>query len=103
MSKADRIPDAWPAQMSDTLAARYCDYSLSQFHALVRSGKIEAGKQIPGTRLVRWHRSVLDRHLADIHGVDTLPGAPAKSFAETREARRAAFEASRRKQGHEAA
>lgn len=107
MSKADRIPDAWPAQMSDAMAARYCDYSLSQFHAMVKAGKIEAGKTVPGTVMVRWHRSALDRHLANIHGVDTLPGAPAKSLEEvleeTEEARRAAWEAKRRKQGHQAA
>jgi hypothetical protein len=103
LSKADRIPDAWPAQMSDVLAARYCDYSLSQFQAMVKAGRIEAGKTVPGSRLTRWHRATLDRHLADIHGVDTLPGAPAKSLDETREARRAAYEASRRKHGHKAA
>lgn len=102
MSKSDRIPDAWPAQMSDVLSARYCDYSLSQFQAMVKSGRIEAGKTIPGSRLVRWHRSALDQHLADIHGVDTLPGAPAKSLEETREARSAAWD-KRRKHSHKAA
>jgi hypothetical protein len=102
VSKADRIPDAWPAQMSDTLSARYCDYSLSQFQAMVKDGRIEQGKTIPGSRIVRWHRTALDRHLASIHGVDTLPGAPARSLDETREERRAAHEA-RRKHGHKAA
>lgn len=111
MSKADRIPQAWPAQMSDVLAARYCDYSLSQFQAMVGDGRIEDGKKVPGTHMVRWHRSVLDQHLASIHGaIDSLAGAtvqsPAKShsemLAETEEARRAAWE-KRRKHGHQAA
>lgn len=102
MSKADRIPDAWPAQMSDVLAARYCDYSLSQFQAMVKAGLIEAGKKVPGSRIVRWHRAALDRHLASIHGADTLPGAPEKSLDETRDQRREAYE-KRRKQGHKAA
>jgi hypothetical protein len=72
--------------MSDVLAARYCDYSLSQFQAMVRAGKIEAGRTVPGTVMVRWHRSALDRHLAEIHDIIDSGGEPgAASNAEAEE------------------
>ncbi|MDQ7251633.1 hypothetical protein [Dongia sedimenti] len=70
MSKIDRIPDAWPAQMSDVLASRYCDLSLSQFLAMVKKGQLPPGRKIGGTRLVRWHRRRLDEALNDMHGLD---------------------------------
>lgn len=60
MSKADRIPDAWPAQMSDAVAAAYMDMSTSQFLILVKAKRLPDGKKVFGTVMVRWLRADLD-------------------------------------------
>jgi hypothetical protein len=60
MAKFDRIPDAWPTLMSDAMAAQYLDFSVSQFRALVESGKLPAGRKVFGTDNVRWRRAQLD-------------------------------------------
>ena len=60
MAKRDRIPDAWPALMSDMIAAAYLDMSLSQFRALVEAGMLPRGRKIWGTAMVRWRRAQLD-------------------------------------------
>jgi hypothetical protein len=60
MSKVDRIPEAWPPVMSDAMAAQYLDFSLSQFRALVASGKLPAGQKVWGTENVRWRQAQLD-------------------------------------------
>jgi hypothetical protein len=71
--------------MSDVLAARYCDYSESQFHKMVGAGIISRGKKVPGTTLVRWHKSVLDQHITTIHGVidiETMGDAASQAGAQ---------------------
>ena len=60
MAKIDRIPDAWPALMSDVMAARYLDFSVSFFRALVDSGKLPRGQEVWESDAVRWRRSQLD-------------------------------------------
>jgi hypothetical protein len=60
MAKRDRIPDAWPALMSDVIAAAYLDISLSQFRALVETGRLPRGRKIWDTTMVRWRRAQLD-------------------------------------------
>ena len=60
MAKIDRIPDAWPALMSDAMAAQYLDFSLSQFRALVADGELPAGQKVWKTESVRWRRAQLD-------------------------------------------
>lgn len=60
MAKRDRIPDAWPALMSDVIAAAYLDMSPSQFRALVECKKLCGGRKIFETGMVRWRRAQLD-------------------------------------------
>ena len=60
MPKADRIPAAWPAAMTDVVAAAYLDMAVSTFHALIADGQLPAGIAVPGRRLVRWSRDDLD-------------------------------------------
>jgi hypothetical protein len=75
MSKSDRIPDAWPLLMSDEMAARFCDLSLSQFRALVTAGKLPAGKAVFGTACTRWLRKDLEtRILTEFGGAGSAPG-----------------------------
>jgi len=68
LRKTDRIPDAWPVQMSDLMAAAYCDLSLSQFRALVDADKLPGGRKIFGTVMVRWLKADLDRVILAEHG-----------------------------------
>lgn len=63
MNKRDRIPNAWPFQMSDEMAARFCDLSLSQFRALVAADRLPVGKAVFGTACVRWLRQDLEARL----------------------------------------
>lgn len=60
MAKNDRIPDAWPALMSDAIAAAYLDMSVSQFRALVDADRLPRGRQVFGSAMVRWRREQLD-------------------------------------------
>jgi predicted DNA-binding transcriptional regulator AlpA len=59
MAKTDRIPDAWPALMTDVTAAGFLDMSVSQFRALVEAGHLPKGRKICGTSMVRWRREQL--------------------------------------------
>ena len=60
MAKIDRIPDAWPALMTDVIAAAYLDFSVSQFRALVEARMLPNGRKVWGTTMVRWRRAQLD-------------------------------------------
>jgi hypothetical protein len=80
MAKIDRIPDAWPALMSDEMAARYLDFSVSFFRALVDSGKLPRGRGVWGSDAVRWRRDQLD---AAINLEFGLPAKNALSPADT--------------------
>ena len=60
MAKADRIPDAWPALMSDEMAAAFLDMSVGQFRVLVVAGHLPVGRKIANTSMVRWRREQLE-------------------------------------------
>jgi hypothetical protein len=60
MAKIDRIPDAWPALMSDVMAAKYLDFTVSFFLALVDCGKLPPGRKVFDKEVVRWRRAELD-------------------------------------------
>jgi hypothetical protein len=69
--------------MSDTVAACYCDMSLSQFRALVEAQKLPAGRKIFGTSMVRWLKYELQAAIAAEYGVlvdiNSQRGAASKS------------------------
>ena len=60
MAKTDRIPDAWPALMSDVTAAAYLDVSIGFFRAAVEDGRIPKGHKFLGSSVVRWRKEQLD-------------------------------------------
>ena len=60
MAKTDRIPDAWPALMSDEMAAVFLDMSVGQFRALVEADRLPKGRKIADTSMVRWRREQLE-------------------------------------------
>lgn len=85
MSKENRIPEAWPIQMSDAMAARYCDMSLSQFRSLVAQGKLPPGRKIFGTSMIRWLRRSIDNAIEAAHGDNRRRGKSPREIELDRE------------------
>ena len=46
--------------MIDEMAAKYLDFSVSFFRALVEAGKLPAGQKVWETEAVRWRKEQLD-------------------------------------------
>ena len=62
--------------MSDVIAARYLDLSLSMFRKLVKEGHLPKGRRLWGKELIQWRREDLDAAIASASGTSVPQHVP---------------------------